>query len=524
VVADDSLVSEASTIELEMRELRAKNDVLERQLSLALRDNQLLRARLEAELRRHLGSKADKIDPNQLEIPFEELMDAVLADSEPEPAAAAQEASDAEEAPAAPSASPKRKGAHGRKPLPPNLTRVRVEHHPEDKHCAQCQHEMQPMGSEVTEELDWQPACFYVTEHVRVKYSCRHCQECVAIAALPPRAIEKGRPGPGLLAHVLVSKYADHQPLNRMESILARHGIEISRSTMCDWVRDSAQLLWPIVKALKQSVLRSMVLHADATGVLCQENSKSKRTRKAQLWAWVGDKQEVVYDFTLTKEQAEPKRFLGQWSGHLQCDAASNFHQVFESGAVIEVGCWAHARRRFVDALASDTARASRILALVQMLYKVEAEAREHGLDPPAKAALRQARSRPILERIREEVELAGRTVLPKSALGDAIGYVRNQWRALNRFVEDGRLAIDNNAAERALRGVAVGRKNWLFAGSEDGGKRAATIYSLIGTCKLLGVEPFAYLRDVLERLPTHPASRVEELTPRGWLAARAAR
>jgi len=273
---------------------------------------------------------------------------------------------------------------------------------------------------------------------------------------------------------------------------------------------------------VKGQVLESMVLHTDATGVLCQENSRSRKTRNAQLWTWVGERGEVVYDFTLTKEQGEPKRFLGEWKGHLQCDAASSFHQLFASGEVIEVGCWAHARRRFVDALASDTARASRILALVQMLYKVEAEARTQGLDPPGLLALRQERSKPILERIREEVEAASRTVLPKSALGDALGYVRNQWAALSRFVENGRLAIDNNAAERALRGVAVGRKNWLFTGSEDGGRRAAVIYSLVGTCKQLGIEPFAYLRDVLERIPTHPASRIAELTPSGWLAARA--
>lgn len=508
-----------STLELENAELRAKNDVLRGQLSVALRDNALLRARLEAELRRRLGPKADRIDPNQLAIPFEELVEIVLSDSEPEPEPEVAETPDTEEAPPA----PRKKGAHGRAPLPKNLTRVRVEHHPEEKHCGQCRGEMQPMGEEVTEELDWQPASFYVTEHVRVKYACKHCQEGVVIAPLPPRAIEKGRPGPGLLAHVLVSKYADHQPLNRMETILARHGIELSRSTMCDWVRDAAQLCWPIVKELKRSVLESLVLHTDATGILCQENVKSRRKRNAHLWAWVGDRREVVYDFTLTKEQSEPSRFLWKWSGYLQCDAASNFHQVFASGKVIEVGCWAHARRRFVDALASDTARASAILALVQMLYRVEAQGRDTGLDPPALRALREERSRPILERIREEVELVGRTALPKSALGDALGYVRNQWRALTRFVEDGRLAIDNNAAERALRAVAVGRKNWLFTGSEDGGKRAAVIYSLIGTCKLSGIEPFAYLRDVLERLPTHPASRIAELTPRGWRVARSA-
>jgi transposase len=512
-------VGEAATIELEVRVLRAKNDELERQLKVALRENGLLRARLEELLRARYGPKV-RIDPNQLQIPFVELIDVVLAERADEPLPQAAGVPDDEAAPR----ERKKRGAHGRKPLPKDIPRVRVEHHPVETSCAFCQREMQKMGEEVTEELDWQPASFLVTEHVRPKYACPHCQEGVVIAELPPRPIEKGRPGPGLLANVLVSKYADHLPLHRLEGIFARHGIELSRSTMCDWVRDCAELLWPIVKELKKSVLESLVLHVDDTGVLCQENSTGGKKRPAHLWAWVGERCEVVYDFTLTKEEHEPKRFLGDWEGYLQCDAGSSYHAIFASPKVIEVGCWAHARRGFLDALASDTSRASLMLGLVQSLYKVEADARAAGLDPPARRELRQRDSKPILERIRVEVERAGRDVLPKSAFGEAVGYVRNQWRALNRYVDDGRLAIDNNAAERALRTVAVGRSNWLFTGSPAGGKRAATIYSLIGTCKLLGIEPFAYLRDMLDRLPTHPASRIAELTPRGWLAARAAR
>jgi len=517
LVADAFSVDTSRSLELENRELRAKNDVLERQLKVALRENGLLRERLEELLRARYGPKAERIDPNQLQMPFADLIDVVLQECEAEMPPQGGGVPDDETAPPA----PRKRGAHGRKPLPKDIPRVRIEHHPAEKTCAGCQRELQRIGEEVTEELDWQPASFSVTEHVRPKYACRHCQEGVIIAELPPRPIEKGRPGPGLLANVLVSKYADHLPLHRLEGIFGRYGIELSRSTMCDWVRDCAELFTPIVKEQKRSVLESGVLHVDDTGVLCLENSTSGKKRPAHLWAWVGERGEVVYDFTLTKEEHEPKRFIGAWEGYLQCDAGTSFHAILASPKVIEVGCWAHARRRFLDALPSDTARASKMLGLVQVLYKIEAQAQESGLDPPSRAKLRQQEAKPILARIGEEIEHAGRDVLPRSSLGEAIGYVRNQWQALNRYVEDGRLAIDNNTAERALRTVAVGRSNWLFTGSPAGGERAATIYSLIATCKLLRIEPFAYLRDVFNCMLTHPAS---ELTPRAWKAAHAPR
>ena len=516
-------MGEASTLkEIEVAELRERTLVLERELKAALRENAILRERLQKYLRRLFGPKAEKIDPRQLQIAFDDLVEIAAAEQHEEPLPQAREAADDEEGTHAPAR--KKKGAHGRKPLPKDLPRMRVEHHPaqEQRTCPHCQAAKVPIGEEVTEELDWQPASMSVTEHVRIKYACKACQEGVVIGELPARPIEKGRPGTGLLAHVIVSKYADHLPLHRLEGIFARHGVEISRSTMCDWVGECAQLVQPIYAEIKRSVLTSAVIHADDTPILCQENAYGGGKRKTFLWVYVGEQGETVYDFTLSRAQEEPKAFLGEWKGYLQSDAYGGYNALYTSGNVMAVGCWAHVRRKYFDALTSDTERASRMLALIQLLYKVEAKA--GGLDPPAIQKLRQEESRPILERIQAQVEQDARVALPQSALGEAVTYATNQWSSLTRYVEDGRLHIDNNAAERALRCVAVGRKNWLFAGSPAGGKRAAVLYSLIRTCKQQGVEPFAYLRDVLERISTHPASRIAELTPGGWMAARSVR
>jgi hypothetical protein len=319
----------------------------------------------------------------------------------------------------------------------------------------------------------------------------------------------------------LVSKYADHLPLHRLEKIFGRHGIDLSRQTMCDWIGAVADPLSKIVGAQKDSVLESSTIHSDDTSLLCQENSLGGVKRRSFLWAYVGERREVVYDFTLTRERDGPLRFLGDWKGYLQVDGYSGYDELFGRGDVIEVGCWAHVRRKYFDALAGDTARASMMLALIQRLYRIESQAK--GLEPQQRAAVRRAEALPILQQIRARIDGDKQAVMPKSAMGEATTYAHNQWPALLRYLEDGRLDIDNNEVERALRCVAVGRKNWLFAGSPKGGQRAAVIYSLVSTCKLLGIEPFAYLRDVLERLPTHPADRIAELTPRLWLAARQA-
>jgi transposase len=513
-------VSESKTlIEHEVETLREEKSVLVKELDRERRENAWLRERLKHYMRRIFGAKAEKIDPSQLALPFEELIDLAVSLEEPAPTATAQEAADDEAD--THTQKQRRKGAHGRRPLPKELPRLRVEIHPDeaDRTCKCCRQPMAVIGEETSEELDYQPATLAVTEHVRVKYACKSCEDGVVIAPLPPRLIEKGRPGPGLLAQVAVSKYADHLPLHRQESIFERHGVDLSRQTLCDWIGATAEHLTPIVAALKASVLASAVIHSDDTPLLCQENAIGGGKTRAYLWTYVRDQREVVYDFTMSRERDGPERFLGDWSGHLQVDAYAGYDRLFASGRVIEVACWAHARRKYFDALAGNAERASRMLALIQRLYRVESEAKE--LAPRERAALRRERSAPILAQIRAQLDADQKHVLPKSGLGEATTYLANQWDALQRYVDDGRLDIDNNAAERAMRCVAVGRKNWLFAGSPKGGERAAVIYSLIATCKLQGVEPFEYLRDVLTRLPEHPRERMAELTPRNWKPAR---
>jgi transposase len=514
------IVSDATVApEIDAETLLEKTRLLEKQLAVAHREIDWLRERLLRYMRRTFGSKAEKIDLSQIQLPFEELLDIAAAEKPEEPSQVAREAADDE---AGTPTQKKRKGAHGRRPLPKDLPRLRVEIHPDpsERMCLCCKTEMTPIGEEVTEELDFQPATLTVTEHVRVKYACKRCQDGVVTPPLPPRVIEKGRPGPGLLAHILVSKYADHLPLYRLEGIFERHGIDLSRQTMCDWIGAVADPLSRIVAAQKKSVLESFTVHSDDTSLLCQENSHGGVKRRSFLWAYVGERLEVVYDFTLTRQREGPIRFLQKWKGrYLQVDGYSGYDELFARGDVTEVGCWAHVRRKYFDALAGDTARASTMLALIQRLYRIESQAK--GLGPEERAALRRAEAPPILEQIRLRMEEDKKVVVPRSAMGEATTYAENQWNALVRYLEDGRLDIDNNEVERALRCVAVGRKNWLFAGSPKGGERAAVIYSLVSTCKLLGIEPFAYLRDVLERLPTHPADRIAELTPRLWLAAR---
>jgi hypothetical protein len=358
----------------------------------------------------------------------------------------------------------------------------------------------------------------FVREHVRVKYACRSCEEGVVLGDLPPRPIEKGRPGPGLLAQVVTSKYGDHLPLHRQEGIFARHGVSIARSTMCDWIRDVASLLSPIVRRMRDEILSTNLVMTDDTPVRVQTGLR--KTKQAAIWAYLSPElREVVFDFTMSRARDGPERFLGDYRGYLQADAYSGYDRIFARGEVTEVGCWAHARRKFYDSMETSPAEASAVLAGIRRLYAVEARAKEEGLGPDAVWSLRCRESLPILQAIREYLEMQKISALPQSPFGKAVTYALNQWEALVRYVGDGRLPIDNNAAERALRAVAIGRKNWLFAGSPAGGERAATLYSLVSSCRLAGIDPFFYLKDVITRVSTHPASRIDELTPRGWAA-----
>lgn len=474
------------------------------------RENQDLRQQLEWFKRHVFGKRSEKIDPAQLAL-FEQL-------TAPGPAADTPAA--AIETPAGSASN----GKHGRKPLPADLAKERIECDlpAEEKICSGCGGPLHKIGEEIREELNWRPARLFVRQYARIRYGCQTCEGTVRIAEGPARPIEKGRPGPSLLAHVIVNKYCDHLPLARQEAMFERSGIHLPRSNLCDWTGASADLLEPVVAEIRRQVLAGPCLHTDDTGVPVQDRTRTS-TRLGHLWTYLNE-QQVFYDYTATRQREGPLAILGTYRGYVQADAYRGYDILFLPGTDgqpplrIEVGCWAHARRKFHDARNTDPARGAQMLGLIQRLYAVEKDARP--LTPEARAALRQQKATPILEQIRATLQAWSIELLPKSPMGQATAYALAQWQALTRYLEDGRLAIDNNAAERALRIVAVGRKNWLFAGSDEGGRRAAILYSLIGSCRLIHVDPWAYLADVLERISTHPARRIDELTPLAWKAA----
>ncbi len=351
-------------------------------------------------------------------------------------------------------------------------------------------------------------------ENILRKLRERQHHKGVSQAPVPVQAVEKSLAGEGLLAHVVVSKYCDHIPLHRQARILSREGVELSRATLCGWVASVADALSPIVEQIKHEILATDYLQTDDTPVTVLRPGDAG-SFKGRLWAYLDPvNRQVVFDATATHERDGPEAFLAGFRGYLQADAYTGYDALYRSGHIIEVGCWSHGRRRFVDALPTETQSAS-ILAVIQQLFKVEREGAE--LSATQRRELRQEKSVPLLARIDELRRALQKTVLPKSPLGDALRYIENQWTALNRFVADGRLGIDNNGAENQLRGVAVGRNNWLFAGSLQGAERAAVLYSLVQSCRLAEVEPFSYFRDVLMRVATHPQRRIHELTPRRW-------
>jgi transposase len=510
--AADSLPTDLETAHQLIRELL---ETLRQQTVL----NEHLQHQLEKLLRRLYGPRTEKLDPNQLLLFAHEILEATGVDP-----AAAPSAADAKTTESVDQAEPTKKNGHGRKPLPKSLERRRKVHDvlPEQLPCPDCGVIRTGIGEEVREQIEFVPASLIVIEHVRPKYACKICQANVIIAERLPEPIEKGLPGPGLLAHVIVSKYADHLPLYRQEGIFRRHGVELSRQTMCDWMAVSAELLEPIVAEMHREILKSRVIQTDDTTVPVLDRSLGK-TRTGRLWDYLGDRDHphVVYDYTPDHSREGPLRMLDGYEGYLQADACSVYDKVYAARKIIEVGCWAHARRKFHESKSSDAVRAHVAMAMIQRLYKVEKYTKDQ--DDAAREALRQERSKPILNEIHAWLLQEKGRVLPKSPIGEAIGYALNHWQALERYTEAGWLSIDNNASERGMKPVALGRKNWLFAGSDAGGKTAATLMSLCMTCKNVGVDAFAYLRDVLERISTHPARRIRELLPDQWKAERVA-
>ena len=460
------------------------------------------------------GRKSEKLsgELEQLEFRLEELETAQGAEE------AAQAATEATQ-PSSTRTDSKRRSRPARKPIPEDLPREVVTHLPAHSHCPDCGGALRQFGEDVSEQLERVPASFKVIRHVRPKFACAGC-ESVVEAPAPARPIDRGLPGPGLLAHVQVSKYADHLPLYRQSQIYAREGVDLDRSTLAGWVGAASELLTPLVDEIRKHVLAAAKIHADDTPVpvLAPGNGKTKTGR---LWTYVRDDRPAGYStapaawFTYSEDRKgeHPRRHLKDFKGALQADAYSGFHHIYGDGAIYEVACWAHTRRKFHDIhVAHASPTTTEALARIGALYGIEEQIR--GKPAELRCSVRQAYARPLLVELRQWMDKTLRSLSTKSATAEAIRYALSRWRALTRYVDDGLLEIDNNAAERALRAVAIGRKNYLFMGADSGGHRAASLYSLIGTAKLNGLDPAFYLRTVLATITEHPINRISELLP----------
>jgi transposase len=411
-----------------------------------------------------------------------------------------------------------------RRPLPESLPRETIVHSSEPL-CPECAAQMRALGEDVAEMLEYVPSHFKVIRHVRPKLSCPKCQKIVQAEA-PSRPIARGLAGPGLLAHVLVSKYCDHLPLYRQSQIYLRDGIDLDRSTLADWVGSASELLDPLVTAIKDYVFKADKIHGDDTPVpvLCPGRGT---TRQGRLWDYVRDDRPagstdppaVWFAYSPDRKGEHPRKHLKDFVGILQADGYAGFDRLYNDQdphhPIKEAACWAHVRRKFYDIhVATDSPIASEALTRIGELYGIEAEIR--GQSPAIRQQVRQARAGPKLTDLYQWLIATVKKLSKKSDLAGAIHYALARWTALTRYRDDGRVEIDNNAAERALRSVALGRKNYLFAGADCGGDRAAAIYSLVGTAKLNNIDPEAYLRYVLEFIAEHPINRIDELLPWG--------
>jgi transposase len=507
-VADPPLPTDVPTLQAMVRELLARNQQLEARIA-------ELTAKLDAALKHRFGRRSERRTP-------------------PTPAA---------------DKPPRRRDEHGRSPLPEHLERREVVHDltTAEKMCPCCGRPRACIGEQTAEQLDLEPARFFVLRTIKKSYACHHCDQTEVTAEQRIRTagpaqvgpIAKGLCGPGLLAHVVTAKFADHVPVHRLTGQLSRSGVTVARSTLGDWLFRASELLTPLYRLMHRRLLLSRVIHGDDTGVKLRV-AGSDRTTKAHLWVCIGDADHpyVVFDFTAGYSGDGPTRFLDGFEGYFRADALAQYEALYAGGKVKHVCCVAHARRRFVAAGDAGDERAAKALGLIGKLYAVEralppllpptddpAQQEQRQRREEQRRAIRRRDAEPLWGEWEEWLAEQRPSVLPRSLLGAAIGYASNNWEALKRCLERGVLALDNNLSERTLRAVALGRNNWGVIGSEAGGTTAAVLYSVVGTCKHLGIDPFGYLREALPGLfalgEEATAERLADWLPDRWLLRR---
>jgi transposase len=494
VIAQVRALIEQSETTAQLQAQLAEKDLKIRALTLELAHHKRIR----------FANKSEAFSPEQREL-FQESWNTDLAAMQAQVEQLAQAVS-GKRAP--------RKSA-GRQPLPEHLPRIVHRHEPASCACGQCGKELVKIGEDISEQLDVEPARFFVHRHIRPQYACRAC-ETVTAEPIPAAVIDGSLGAPGLHAWIVTQKFLDHLPLYRIEQISERQGVAIARSTLAEWVGRIGVALQPLADRLGELLRERLILHADETPVPQLDPGQGK-TRKAYLWAYRGNDLDagspiIVFDYQASRSGSHARNFLQDWRGHLMVDDYGGYKALFQNG-ITELGCWAHARRKFFDLHAAGSSPiAAEALHRIGVLYAIEREGK--ALDADGRKRLRQEQAQPKLEALHAWLLATRKTVAKGSGIARAIDYSLKRWPALVRYAGEGNLPIDNNPIENAIRPIAIGKKNWLFAGSERAGKRAAAIQSLLGTAKLNGLEPYAWLKHTLEQLPAWPNSRIDELLP----------
>ncbi len=466
--------------------------------------------RLDRLLHERYGASSERCDRGQIELDFG------TPARQPEPPTSTSDE---------PVAQPVReKSKHpGRRPLPESLPREEQRRRPTPVECVceGCGKDKRFIREEKSELLEYVPATFKVLVEVREVWACACGDGQVVTATAGPRVIDGGLPGPGLLSQVIVSKFRDHMPYERQVQLYRRSGVDIPSNTMVDWARAGAHLLQPIARRIFERVLSAHVLQVDDTGLLVLQRDDEKSPRRGHIWALVGDGREVAYTYTPNWKAEHPAAFLNGRQGYLQVDGYKGYDALFRrDAALIHVGCWMHARRYFKQAQDAGDTRATQVLDLIRAMYEVEAAAKTAGDSAPQRAARRRRDTQPLLLQRSEVIEALAPRAPPQTPMGKAIHYLTQRWEPLLRFLGDGALELDNGAVERALRGIAIGRKNWLFAGSDAAAERTAVFCTVLQSAVLHGHDPWAYLHDVLQKLAAGwPQRKIDDLLPHRWSA-----